>query len=361
MRRLRLRVGLAPIALLGVALLGLPACGGDDADAAANLGRVTTTTTTTTTTVPTTTTAPPTFPLTGMPLTDAAAATRPALVVKIDNIDTNRGRARPQMGINQADVVYEELVEGGITRFLTVFHSTGSNPVGPVRSARTSDISIFSPLNRPLFAWSGAASWVVPRIQQSPIQDIGHGSPCGVYSRRGDRRAPHNLYSATSAMYGCYDGGSGAPPALFTYRTANAPLGAGARPLGGVDLIFGQGLAAALVQYRWHPAGGWLRWQSGTPHTDESGAQVGPQNVIVQFTPYGWDSPSVPLAQVEGTGSAWVLTNGHLIPATWHKSAPNAVTQYVDAAGRPIGLTPGRTWVALVAHGGAAQGSAVIV
>jgi hypothetical protein len=357
------RRGVGPlglVCLLGVALLGLPGCGGDDADAAANLNRVTTTTTTTTT-VPTTTTAPPVFPLTGTPLTDPAATSRPALVVKIDNLDTNRGRARPQMGINQADVVYEELVEGGITRFLTMFHSTGSNPVGPVRSARTSDIAIFSPLNRPMFAWSGAAPWVVPRIQQSPVQDVGHGSPCEVYSRRSDRRAPHNLFSSTSALYACYDGGSGAPPQLFTYRAPNAPLGAGARPINGVNLVFGQGTASAPVQYRWDPRGGWIRFQSGTPHTDEAGVGVAPQNVIVQFTPYGWDSPSVPLAQTEGTGTAWVLTNGQLIPATWSKAGPTAVTQYVDSAGRPIGLTPGRTWVALVANGGAAQGSAAIV
>jgi hypothetical protein len=347
------------VVVLGAALLGLPGCGGGDAEAAAGLERAATTTTTTT--VPTTTTAPPTFPLTGMPLTNPAAATRPALVVKIDNLDTNRGRARPQMGLNQADVVYEELVEGGITRFLTVFHSGDSNPVGPVRSARTSDISIFSPLNRPLFAWSGAAPWVVPRIQQSPIQDIGHGSPCEVYARRRDRRAPHNLFTSTLQLYSCADGGSGPPPALFTYRTSTAPLGAGARPVNGVDLVFGQGLASAPVQYRWHPSGAWLRTQSGTPHVDEAGVQIGPQNVIVQFTTYGWDTPGVPLAQVEGSGPAWVLTNGHLIPATWSKGAPNAVTQYVDAAGRPIGLTPGRTWVALVANGAVGQGSAAIV
>jgi hypothetical protein len=119
------------------------------------------------------------------------------------------------------------------------------------------------------------------------------------------------------------------------------------------------------VQYRWDPNaalwGGWVRFQAGTVHTDEAGIAVTPNNVIVQFVPYGLDSPQIPLAYVEGSGPAWVFTNGHVIDATWSKPAPNAVTQYTDAAGQPVGLTPGRTWVALVASGGAAQGNAVVV
>lgn len=352
-------VGLLGIALLAVAL---PACGG--AEASADLERVTTTTSTTTTTTapPTTTTAPPTFPLTGLPLANPAFLTRPALVVKIDNVDSNRAQARPQIGINQADVVYEELVEGGITRFLTIFHSTDSNPVGPIRSARTSDISIVSALNRPLFAWSGAADWVVPRIRGAPLVDVGHDAASSAYRRRGDRRAPHNLYSTTPELFAFAPAGSVAPPPLFTFRGPNAPLGANARLLGGVDLVFGAGPGAVLVQYRWDGnVGGWVRFQAGSVHTDEAGVPVAPQNVIVQFVPYGLDSPRVPLAQLEGSGPAWILTNGHVVEATWSKPAPGAVTQYTDAAGQPVGLTPGRTWVALVANGGAAQGSAVVV
>ncbi|HET9769741.1 MAG TPA: DUF3048 domain-containing protein, partial [Acidimicrobiia bacterium] len=90
-------------------------------------------------------------PLTGLPM-DIKRSKRPALVVKIDNAP----KARPQVGLNQADVVFEEGVEGGITRFAALFHSEESKPVGPVRSARTTDIKLLSALRHPLFAYSGA-------------------------------------------------------------------------------------------------------------------------------------------------------------------------------------------------------------
>ncbi len=92
----------------------------------------------------------PTWPLTGQP-GDPAALARPVLAVKIDNV----AEAHPQSGINQADVVYEELVENSSTRLMALFQSTDAAPIGPVRSARPTDVLVFTPLNRPLFAWSG--------------------------------------------------------------------------------------------------------------------------------------------------------------------------------------------------------------
>src|SRR3954452_13173723 len=115
-------------AVVLVALGLLAACGGGGKKAAE--------TTTTTTTAPTTSTAPPpAYPLTGLPATDAGKLARPALVVKIDNADgSGKGtQARPQLGLNQADVVYEEMVEGSVTRLAAIFHSDDSDPVGPVR------------------------------------------------------------------------------------------------------------------------------------------------------------------------------------------------------------------------------------
>ena len=105
------------------------------------------------TTVPetTTTTIPVVVnPLTGAPAADESILNRPALVVKIDN----HPRARPQWGLNQADLVFEENVEQ-LTRFAAVFHSQGSDPVGPIRSGRQQDIDLLGSLNHPLFAWSG--------------------------------------------------------------------------------------------------------------------------------------------------------------------------------------------------------------
>ena len=314
----------------------------------------TTTTTTTTTAATTTTTPPPVAPLTGLP-GDAALLARPALVVKTDNVEP---KARPQAGVNQADVVYEERVEGSVTRWLAIFHSTDAAPVGPVRSARTSDLGVLLTLHRPYFAWSGANQTFAARIRESNLADVGYDRATGSYYRAGDRPAPHNLMvKSTGELMALPSEGSLPPPALFTYRAADQQP-AHLEPVTGVHITFGSGAGAAPVEYRWDGTG-FARFQSGTPHVDAAGQQIAPPNVIVQFTPYASSGVNdqfgvpIPEAQMVGDGDAWVLTNGGLVVGRWHKPAIDAITTYTDVDGNPISLTPGRTWVALPPPGGA--------
>jgi Protein of unknown function (DUF3048) N-terminal domain/Protein of unknown function (DUF3048) C-terminal domain len=315
-----------------------------------------TTTTTSTTSSTTTTTVPPpppppVYPLTGLPVTDPAVAARPTLIVKIDNADP---KSRPQAGINNADVVYEERVEGGVTRFMAIYHSHDAMPVGPVRSARTSDIGLFQPLYRPLFAWSGANAIFEQRIREAGIVDIGSPVAPQFYSRAGDRRAPHNLMldSTIDVWAGSYPEATPPPSPLFAYRAVGEPPGPGGGPVTGVGIVFAHEPGSAPVDYAWNGAG-WARWQSGTPHVDSEGNQIAPENVIVQYTPYANsdtnDQFGVPIreAQTVGEGEALVLTGGVAYTARWVKPAANAPTQFLDAAGAPIRLTPGRTWVEL--------------
>ena len=313
------------------------------------------TTTTTTSTTTTTTTAPPpppppVYPLTGLPVTDPAVAARPTLVVKIDNSEP---KARPQIGLNQADVVYEERVEGAVTRLMAVFHSHDAVPVGPVRSARTSDIGLYRPLGTPLFAWSGANAIFAQRIRESGIIDVGYDAAPGLYSRAGNRPAPHNLMlrGTPDVWAGSHPGAT--PPAaqLFTYRPAGQPA-AGGTPTSGVRIVYATGSGSAPVEYRWNGAG-WARSQAGTPHVDAEGAQIAPENVVISYTAYASsgvnDGFGVPIreAQLVGEGEALILTDGQAFAARWVKPSIEAPTQYTDPSGAPIGLTPGRTWVAL--------------
>jgi hypothetical protein len=310
-------------------------------------------TTEATTTVVTEPPAPlPTWPLTGLEVAsagDAAHIDQPALVVKIDNADQG---ARPQVGINQADVVYEERVEGGVTRFLTVFHSQDSQPIGPVRSGRSTDIPIFSALNRPMFAWSGSNEFMAAEIRASDMVDVGHTPAVDQYFREGSRRAPHNLFiNGYQAMVDTHREDAGAPPALFAFRAADAE--AVGEPVSHVDLSFG-GSGAVPVTYDWDGSG-WARGQSGRPHVDGADVQVAPPNVVVQFVEYtGYPrGRHIPVGQTVGEGEVWVLTDGVRIVGRWVKPTPDAVTQYLLPDGSPIELTPGRTWVALVPPGGA--------
>ena len=117
-------------------------------------------------------------------------------------------------------------------------------------------------------------------------------------------------------------------------------------------IVFAEGPGSAPVEFVWNGAG-WARSQSGTPHVDTEGTQIAPENVIVQYTPYANsdtnDQFGVPIreAQTVGEGEALVLTGGYAYTVRWVKPAANAPTQYLDATGAPIRLTPGRTWVEL--------------
>ena len=340
-------VGVLAVATVAAGVAGLTSTSDPEPTTTTTTTSSTTTSSTTTTTAPP---PPPTWPLTGLPLPHPDAAARPALVVKLDNAEP---KARPHAGINQADVVYEERVEGAVTRFMAVYHSHDAAPAGPVRSARTSDIGLFQPLGHPLFAWSGANAIFEERIRAAGIIDVGAPVAGGYYSRAGDRRAPHNLMLNSTQEVRLASHPGATPPAspLFTYRAAGqAP--AGGRPTVGVRIVFAHGAGSAPVEFRWNGRG-WARSQAGTPHMDTAGVQIAPENVIVSYTPYANsdtnDQFGVPIreAQTVGQGEALVLTGGVAIVARWVKPALNAPTQYLDSAGKPIGLTPGRTWVEL--------------
>lgn len=341
----------AAVALLGGVALAVVA-GGDDPEAAPA-----TTEATTTTLAPTTTVSIPVAPLTGLP-GDAALLARSALVVKIDNGDP---KARPQIGINEADVVYEERVEGSVTRLLAVFHSTDSAPVGPVRSARTTDIGLFTPLKHPYFAWSGANPVFAQRVRNGSMADVGYDVLSGEYFREPSRPRPENLMlRSTATIMALPNEGSTPPLPLFTYRTRSGSKTAHLEPAAGVNITYGGSAGSAPVDYRWD-GGGWARFQKGTPHVDAAGRQVSPKNVIIQFVNYAPTDVTdqfgvfIPEAQLVGEGEAWVLTTGGLVQGRWIKTNIGARTQYLDVDGNPIQLSPGQTWVALPPPGAATR------
>lgn len=298
----------------------------------------------------TTTTVPPLLqPLTGLVHTgDPALLARPALVIKINNIDTNE-TARPQAGINAADVVFEERTEGGISRFAAVFHSTDADPVFPVRSARFTDIEICSMLNRPLFANSGGNEAVMEAVRNANVVPVGntdYGEP--YYYRLPDRPRPHNLATSTPVLRELTPEGALPPPALFAYRAPGTSI-PGTSTAGGVHVEYGGGTAQSPVEHHYDASlGGWARFQNGTPHVDIAGVQVAPPNLIVQFIEYENNS-----GILIGGGEAWVFTGDQLVVGTWSRLDPLVPTVFLDATGAPIALLPGHTWVLLPPPGGA--------
>ena len=294
--------------------------------------------------------------LTGELTTDSALARRRAVAVKVGNGDR---RARPQAGLAAADIVYEMLIEGGETRFLAVFHSEMPGRVGPVRSVRSGDIGLLADLSTPYLASSGANTTVLAEMRQAAragtFVDVGGLRTSVPYSRDPSRRPPFNLYFHYDDLVGedaaALPGGPlDAPVApLFDYGSSNP---AGLADAAGVTVTFHQ-RSGNVVSHIWDVrVGGWVRIQEGalmTTETDFGITEVAPVNVAVLWMPHRASAASAesPQALSYGTGDALVLTAGTVHNAVWERTADRAGFRFSDAAGNPLSLSPGSTWLLL--------------
>jgi Protein of unknown function (DUF3048) N-terminal domain/Protein of unknown function (DUF3048) C-terminal domain len=285
----------------------------------------------------------PVYPLTGLPVTDPAAAARPALVVKIDN----NAAARPQSGLNEADIVFEEIVEVQ-TRFAAVFHSQTADPVGPIRSGRTQDIALLGSFDKPLFAWSGGNKNVTAAIEDSDLVSLsalsGRSASGGGFYRGTQHKKPHNLYAQSTLLWTLAPADAGPPPQQFQYRAAGEPP-AGDPASGATGEMDG-----LPIEWKYDPSTAlYARSNGGVPHMDEHSGQVTTANVVVMsvhYRPSPADARS-PEAQTIGTGDAMVFTGGSVVQGTWTRNDRLSPVVLTDANGSPILLTPGRTWVEL--------------
>ena len=276
-------------------------------------------------------------PLTGLPVADDELS-RPALAVKIDN----HPNARPQTALDQADIVFEGRAEG-VTRYMAVFHSNAPDPLGPVRSSRTSDFDLLSGLDWPLYASSGGNDYVANALRSLPIYEVTAISQ-RAYSRDSSRPAPHNLFTNAADLFALAPEDATAPTPWFQYRPAGAE--AEGQVVDGPVTIRYRG--SPVVTHTWDPAAeGWSRTQDGRPHTSVAGDQLAPENVVIMVTDYvtsAADAASPELVSI-GQGDLFVLTDGVLIEGTWSRPSPSDKPELLDDEGEPILLTPGRTWV----------------
>jgi hypothetical protein len=290
-----------------------------------------------------TTEAAPLAPLTGLPDAGGATKSRPAIAVKIDNAP----EARPQSGLDVADIVYEEVVEGGVTRLIAIFHSAAPPLAGPVRSVRPMDPDILSAYHG-LVAYSGGIPAFVSMLRSAPVQDVNVDVATDAYSWDRTRSAPHNEYVSPDKLWPKAKADySAPPPAMFDFRAAGAPFGDADAP--GVSITYSPRASAA---YTWDAAAGaYQRDENGSAHVAASGTRITPQNVVIQFVTtrtLGYRDQSgtnVVESNVVGSGDAWILSGGRITKGRWSKSSESAVTKYTDSAGNPVKLSAGRTWV----------------
>ncbi len=278
-------------------------------------------------------------PLTGL---GGEVKNRPAAIVKISNAPGDA----PQSGLELADIVYEEPVEGGITRFAVAFQSQGGE-VGPVRSGRTTDIGIFNSFGNPIYVYSGANTVTDSLLRKyDNIQNHSFDTTSGYY-RNSSRRAPSNLYTDLLRHWASADGSS--PKAQFDYRSADVS------PEGQKVESFEVNYRANSITWNWDGEG-YLRTQRGSAHNDVTGNQLRFENVVIVGTKVSATGmvdaslSSVPEYQFAGSGPAVVHTDGVKIEGTWTRPTLASAATLTTADGEIIELTQGRTWVQIVSE-----------
>ncbi|MGH3870963.1 MAG: DUF3048 domain-containing protein [Pseudonocardiaceae bacterium] len=279
---------------------------------------------------------PPVSPLTGL----AADLAAPVLAVKIDNARP----ARPQTGLDLADLVYVEPVEGGLSRLLVVYQSHVPPVVGPVRSTRLTDLQLLANFGRPALAFSGGAAEVGALLARAPVLDVSEKKQPRSYRRDRTRRMPHNLYGdATLLRRG------GAPPRDIGFRFGPTPPGG--RPVPATRVRY----RATDIGVQWVPAEArWVISMDGAPFVSASGRRPGAatvvlQRVAVRSTPTRDAAGAAsPFASTVGTGSAVVLRDGLAFTGSWSRPTPDAITTFTLPDGSPLAFAPGPVWVVLV-------------
>ncbi|MCK0118800.1 DUF3048 domain-containing protein [Isoptericola sp. S6320L] len=336
----------APGALALIAVL-VTACGGDPEPAP-------------TTTVPAPVeaqkTAPPTpdapivWPLTGVETDEVAA--RPALAVKIENDPV----VRPQTGLDAADMVWEQVIEGGVTRFVAVYHSRVPDAVEPVRSVRPMDPAIVAPLDG-ILAYSGAQQPFIDDVRaagtQSVIMDAGDPG----FRRDPGAAAPHNVIGDPQAFLARADGERTAPPpAQFAFAAEGRSTAvADGAERSSLDVHLSPRQTAG---WDWDAdAGAWLRREGADPSMAASGERHAAANVVVlevEVVDTSFKDPAgapVPETQLVGSGTAFVASGGRVLEAEWSKESVRDPVELV-AGGEPVELEPGATWVELLPTSG---------
>jgi hypothetical protein len=264
---------------------------------------------------------------------------RAALTIKIDNTP----EAMPQYGVQDADVVYEEIVEGGITRLAAIFNSRLPTQVGPVRSVRRTDREIVFPIGG-IFAFSGGAEYAVRSIETAPVKLFDEDTSGSAMFRSSSRNPPHNLF-ANAELLMAKVGKPRPAPALFTYSSSKG------RPPGPRVASFVVGFTNGFAtSYAWNAkTGSWDRSIFGRPEVSANGVRISPKNVIVMTVHYvGGVGVIDSYAQLIGSGPVEVFSGGTWQRGTWARHHLRQTTVYKTASGKVINLKPGQTWVELL-------------
>jgi hypothetical protein len=268
-----------------------------------------------------------------------SAPTGSVLAVKLDNARA----ARPHTGLNSADIVYAEQVEGGLSRLMAVYATKLPKDVGPVRSARESDLELLRQFDRPTLAFSGAQGKLMPLINEAPLVVQTPGKVPGAYYRGTDKPSPHNLYLRPNRLL---PKAPGADALTTGFRYGAAPLG------GQKETSRTVRYPAARFTFTWSAdRDRWLVSMDGTPTVTTDGKRVAPATVVVQYVKVrksGFQDflgNNTPYTGTVGEGTAEVLRDGRAYDVNWSRPKATEGTEFTTDAGAPVNFAKGQVWV----------------
>lgn len=281
----------------------------------------------------------------------ASQVSGPALSVKVCNVEN----CEPMIGLNQADIVFEEIVEGGISRYVAVWQSDVPEVVGPVRSLRPMDADIAAPFGG-ILAYSGYGAEETHQLAlDSGLVNVTENNQ-GLMFRLPDRVAPYNLALKAKETIKANPGNPPAQQFAYSANVESSTAAVDGAAANKISIVFS---GATDDDWGYDAATGkYLRWQWGGPDKDSDGKQLSATNVaimrvdVVQFV-------GVPRTVMVSSGEAWVATGGKVVHGKWSKAGTKDPIRFVTDAGSTIFLAPGNTWIEMVPTGGFAQAGSV--
>ncbi len=285
---------------------------------------------------------PPKSPISGLEYKPENAGPLVAVMVE------NHPDARPQSGLVDADLVYEALAEGGISRFMALYFGRTPSVIGPVRSARPYYVVLAKEWDA-IYVHCGGDPKDREPIKQLDLADAAEIYTAGeAFWRSKDRVAPHNLYTTVAmdrahvAKFEPERKLAATPPSRWEFA------GWAETPLSEIRVDYGWGY---VVSYKYDASDkAYRRYMNGDAHTDkETGKQIEAANILIQYVPQRVAYPDGGLVMDQvGTGQGLYVAGGRLIKGTWAKAGLNSTTQFLDGDGKAISLVAGQTWVQIV-------------
>lgn len=281
-------------------------------------------------------------PLTGV-MTTEAKANQAVVAAMIEN----HTASRPQSGLSKADLVYEAVVEGGITRFLAFYLTSDAEEIGPIRSARSYYLPWVKEIDA-FYAHVGGSEEALDLIPEYDLKDLDQFYNSRLFDRVSFKASPHNVYSSPDRLR---KGGAvkGWPSSNnFTSWEFKDSEPTEKKATKRININYsGDDFA---VQYRWDNQDNlYQRYLAGLPHKDRDGSLVKARNVLIQVTDQGLNNDGQHMdVEVIGSGKAYLFRDGRVFIGSWRKESVRDRTKFYLDSGKPFKLARGKTWVQVV-------------